>query len=283
MSHEISYGVYAISIFAEFKDALVKRLFELGCLGVIDEDERVTAFFPQGVDPGGLRVELDLMHSLLSSAGYPGALSFEHSIIPHADWCEFWKDSFKPMEIGRFTVLPPWEKKSDCRLNIIIDPGMAFGTGQHETTRSCLLLMELYSEAGQKERFLDLGTGTGLLAIAAAGLGYKHVLGIDTDPAAIQAAQKNLELNNCRQVQLKTGDISLACGSYDTIAANLYSQLLVNLSPEIASRLNTGGVAILSGMLCGQEEEVIAAMKQQALTPVDKITDGRWVSLAVKA
>jgi ribosomal protein L11 methyltransferase len=223
------------------------------------------------------------VQELLRNTDAGHELTFSYSLIPEQDWNESWKKGFTPLDVGeRFTILPPWEKKHDDRINLVIDPGMAFGTGHHETTRSCLVLIEKYAVKSAKGRFLDLGTGTGLLAIAASKLGYKEVQAVDTDPLAIEAASMNIELNQVANVELREGSIVEASGMFDCVAANIISAVLVLLAPHIASRLNTTGIAVLSGILSGQEGEVIEAMEKARLTLREKYRDGKWVSLVVE-
>jgi ribosomal protein L11 methyltransferase len=275
------YHQYTIFISDRFKDPLIRRLSEVGSLGVIEDDNGVIAYFPDTVSAQAIENEIQLIKTLLEKSGQGSRLTFEYSVLPDADWNESWKKGFTPLDVGEtFTILPPWEERRQGRINLVIDPGMAFGTGHHETTRSCLVLMEKYAPRIKKDRFLDVGTGTGLLAIAAAKLGFKKVLGVDTDPLAIEAAKMNCELNDAGAMVVREGDISVAKGTHDVIAANLFSGLLIKLTPEIARHLEPGGIAVLAGMLRGQEDEVITAMSKAGLRLLQKLDDGKWTSLA---
>jgi ribosomal protein L11 methyltransferase len=276
------YHQYTIFISDRFKDPLIRRLSEAGSLGVVENDAGIIAYFLDTVPAQAIEHEIHIIKALLEKSGQDSGLVFEHSVLPDADWNESWKKGFTPLDVGEtFTILPPWEERRQGRINLVIDPGMAFGTGHHETTRSCLVLMEKYAPRIKRDRFLDVGTGTGLLAIAAAKLGFKQVLGVDTDPLAIEAAKMNCELNDAGAVVVREGDISVAEGTYDVIAANLFSGLLIKLTPEIASRLKPGGIAILSGMLLGQEDEVITEMSKAGLRRIEKLVDGKWTSLVM--
>jgi ribosomal protein L11 methyltransferase len=159
---------------------------------------------------------------------------------------------------------------------------MAFGTGHHETTRSCLVLMERYAGMVKAERFLDLGTGTGLLAMAALALGFRSVVGVDTDPLAIEASRRNIALNKAEKVELIYGGIDRCEDDYDMIAANLISGTLIQLAGEIASRLVPSGIVIMSGILKGQDDEVVEAAKNSGLACIERLADGKWVSLACR-
>jgi len=301
----MSYYELTIHITGPFRDNLIQKLTEAGCLGAIEQDESIIAYFPETVDIKAITNEISLFKALLEKSGPRIDITFTHTLIPHEDWNETWKKGFHSIDIGeRFTILPPWEQEKKGRINLVIDPAMAFGTGHHETTRSCLVLMEKYagkSKTGSrggaelaekitdstltmsgKDSFLDLGTGTGLLAIAAAKLGYRHILGIDIDPLAVEAAKQNIEINHVPEVEIRNGSIADCKKTYDVIAANLISGVLIQLAPLFPSRMKQGGIAFLSGILSGQEEEVIEAMKAEGLEIIEKYTDGKWVSLVVK-
>jgi ribosomal protein L11 methyltransferase len=214
------YHQYTIFISEQFKDPLIRRLSEVGSLGALESDSGIIAYFPDTVPAQAIEHEIHIIKTLLEKSGQDSSLAFEHSVLPDADWNESWKKGFTPLDVGEtFTILPPWEERRQGRINLIIDPGMAFGTGHHQTTRSCLVLMEKYAPRIKKDRFLDVGTGTGLLAIAASKLGFKEILGVDTDPLAIEAAKMNCELNDAAIVVVREGDISVAKGTHDVILA----------------------------------------------------------------
>ncbi|MCK9420421.1 MAG: 50S ribosomal protein L11 methyltransferase [Nitrospirae bacterium] len=277
------YYEFFIRISDAFRDALIQRLTETGCLGMIENDDSLTVYFPSSLDIDTIKNDLTLLQTLLEKAGHSHELTYEYALIPEKDWNETWKKSFQPVDAGqRFTILPPWEKEKKDRINLVIDPGMAFGTGHHETTRSCLVLMEHYAPKTDKENFLDLGTGTGILAIAARKLGYRHVIGIDTDILAIDAARENIVINNVPDVEIREDLLEELDEHFDVIAANLISGVLVLLAPALFSRMNPGGIAILSGILVGQNGEVIEAMEQAGLLLRETYRDGKWVSLVME-
>ena len=278
----MSYYEFTIKIPDAFRDKLIQRLTDAGCLGVIEQDEAITAYFPETVDIGAITGDLSLLNTLLEKSGQVRGLFFSHALIPEQDWNESWKKGFLPIDVGeRFTILPPWEKMRDGRINLVIDPGMAFGTGHHETTRSCLVLMDAYADAGAKERFLDLGTGTGLLAIAASRLGYRHIVAVDTDPLAVDATKTNCDLNQVDGIEIHEGSIADLHETYDFITANIISGVLVQITPSLPSHLKPGGIAVLSGILKGQENEVIEAITKAGLKLIEHYKDGKWVSLVI--
>ena len=279
----MAYYEFTIHIPETFKDTLVQRLSDAGCLGMIENDEDLVAYFPESIDVVDVTTDLSILKALLVKCKRAQQMTYDYALIPDQDWNETWKKDFKPVDIGnRFTVLPPWEEKKKDRINLVIDPAMAFGTGHHETTRSCLLLMQKYEGQSGMANFLDLGTGSGILAIAASKLGYQQVIGIDTDPLAVDAAQKNIRINDVHNIVIMEGTISDLKEKYDVIAANLISGVLVQLAQQLAACMNPGGIAFLSGILLGQEQEVIDAMDRAGLTLTEKYRDNKWVSLVVE-
>lgn len=277
------YYEFTFIVAVNSRDALTQKVLAMGCPGVVENDKGFVAYFPESLDINFISKELVLFKTILKNSGLASDFSFDYTLLPDTDWNETWKESFKPMEIGSFTILPPWEKKSEGRINLIIDPGMAFGTGHHETTRKCLVLLERFSNECGKGRLLDVGTGTGILAIAASFLGFEHITAVDTDPLAIDAAQRNAALNGVSNVEIISGSIADTCGVYDFITANLVSDVLSLMAGELAARLNNPGIAVLSGMLRGQEAGVIEAMEGAGLTVTEKIFDGKWVSIIARA
>jgi ribosomal protein L11 methyltransferase len=279
----VAYHEFIVRITDTFRDTLIQKLSENGCLGVIEDDDSLTAYFPSALDVDTIKNELAIIQTLLEKAGHGRELTYDHAVIPDEDWNETWKKGFQPVDAGRqFTILPPWEKERQNRINLIIDPGMAFGTGHHETTRSCLVLMENYAPKTDKENFLDVGTGTGILAIAARKLGYRHVVGIDTDILALDAARENILMNNVPDVEIRGESFAELSETFDVISANLISGVLVLIAPLLSLRMKPGGIAILSGILSGQEAEVIEAMEQAGLRLRETYRDGTWVSLVAE-
>jgi len=277
----MNYFEFIINITEPYRDTLIRRLTNEGCLGVIEQSESIVAYFPDTIDISALTKDLSILKSILEKSGQNGQLTFHHTLIPDQDWNESWKKGFHAIDVGTlFTILPPWESERIGRINLIIDPAMAFGTGHHETTRSCLALLEKYVAHGGRTSFLDVGTGTGILAIAAAKLGYRRVVGVDTDILAVNAARFNIGLNRTPAIEIREGSISNLTETYDFITANIISGVLVLIAPVIAAHLKPGGIAVLSGILGEQVEEVIEAMTESGLTIVERYPDGKWVSLA---
>lgn len=279
----MGYYEFTLSVPDESKDALLARMSDMGCLGSFERGGKVMAYFEDSHDIIKLRDAVKSFSDVLADSGLNGGFSFEYQYLSERDWNESWKKRFVPIDVGEnLSILPPWEKSSHGRIALIIDPGMAFGTGHHETTRMCLSFIEKVARFSAKGSFLDVGTGTGILAIAASYLGYERVVAVDIDPLAVDASKRNVGLNGLSNIDIQEGTISNVRGSFDVIGANLMSEVLVKIAPELSSRLNDRGVSVLSGMLTGQEKEVIGAAEHAGLRVVEEVHDGRWVSLIVE-
>jgi ribosomal protein L11 methyltransferase len=205
----------------------------------------------------------DAVYRLCSGAG--GTLECSPLIrsraIEDQDWAENWKRHFQPLTIGRqLLITPPWNASvSTDRIVIVIEPAMAFGTGQHSTTRGCLELIEEAVAAKQIARALDVGTGSGILGIALARLGVRHVQAIDNDITACHAAAANIERNSVAGSMCVTADWRDVDGTFDLIVANLFTNLLRDLSAELRRRLAPNGSLICSGFLSSDEAAVVDA------------------------
>ena len=200
--------------------------------------------------------------------------------VEQRDWLAEWKKNWQPVEVGRFIISPPWAEIDDAdnRCVIRIEPGMAFGTGTHETTRLCLAAMQSYYEGGS---FLDVGTGTGILAIAAAACAPSaHVEALDTDPDAIRIARENAAVNGVAdRINFHAGSIDEQTSSADFICANLTADVIDKLLPTLVAL--TCGRLVLSGILETQVEPITEHLRQLAITDVEITRDGEWVAIIV--
>lgn len=217
------------------------------------------------------------------------------SYLREEDWANNWKEHFKPSRIGRrLMIKPTWEEYPALDEEIIIelDPGMAFGTGTHPTTRLCLESMERiffrdppFDSGGQSmpADVLDVGTGSGVLAIAAAKLGAGRVTGIDIDPGAVEVANRNLAQNHVSQSALVTSEpLEKVAGSYDIVLANILAEELVRLAAELVGKLRGGGLLILSGILTEKEELVVAGFSPYPLTLMEITREAEWSCLTYR-
>jgi len=276
----LAYYELMITAPDESRDAIMNKMTEMGSTGFLEKEGKILAYFEEKADIAVICDKLSGFGDVLRSSGLDPVFSFEYSLLPEKDWNENWKKSFSPIDIGEdLTIIPSWLKKDTSRIPVIIDPGMVFGTGYHETSQTCLVIIEKIAKGEQKESCLDIGTGSGILAIGAAKLGFRHVTAVDIDPMAIDAAERNVEENSLSNVVIKEGDVTAVDGSFDLIVANLLSGILVDIAHEIVSRLNPGGKAILSGMLIDQEGDVIKAFKKAGLLLSETVVSGKWVTL----
>ncbi len=205
--------------------------------------------------------------------------------LPDQDWGERWKEGLTPLRIGRVFVRPSWiaAETPPGMVEVTLDPGMAFGTGTHPTTSLCLAAMSDQLAGRPGARVLDVGTGSGLLAIAARKLGAPVVVGNDNDPIAVRVAKENAALNRVA-VDFDLRDVGEQPGPFDLILANILANTLCELAPAIAAQLAPGGVVLLSGILGPQEEEVRAAYAAASLRPLpggDR-REGEWSLLAME-
>jgi ribosomal protein L11 methyltransferase len=289
----MGYYEFKIIVTSDAEEALIEKTAAMGSLGSVLDDGQLLVYFPDVLGIKELVSELTSFRAVLERAGLPGGFSFDYVFISERDWNESWKKKFQPLDLGdRLTIIPPWETEREGRINLIIDPGMAFGTGHHETTTRCLALIEHFASGTpntldqgmsmRKDAFLDIGTGSGILAIAASKMGFRKVLGVDIDPLAVDAAQRNVLQNGLDNVRILEGSVTEAEGSHDFIAANLLSEILIALAPDIVTRLNPDGILVASGMIEGQEGDVIRRTNSAGLNPCAQYLDGRWVTVVFR-
>ncbi|GEJ59557.1 50S ribosomal protein L11 methyltransferase [Anaeromyxobacter diazotrophicus] len=184
------------------------------------------------------------------------------------DWSETWKAGLAPFRVGRVFIRFSWTPSPPPpgTVEVVLDPGMAFGTGTHPTTALCLAGLDELLAASPGAAVLDVGTGSGLLAIAARKLGAGRVAATENDPVALRVAEENAERNGV-QLELKLAAPDEVQGRFPIVVANILANTLVELAPGIAARLAPGGALLLSGILAGQEDEVRAAYLAQGLVP----------------
>ena len=205
--------------------------------------------------------------------------------VAEADWAEAWKERLNVLHVGRHIVIrPSWRDYVPAPGDLVIqlDPGMAFGTGLHPTTQMCLVALEELICPGAE--VLDLGTGSGILAIASARLGAGHVLAVDNDPIAVDAARDNV-MNNGVQgtVSVMCGSLTETSGSYDLVVVNILARVIVEMVQEgLTTRVRSGGGLIAAGILADQEPEVVAALKRGDFTLVERQQRDDWVCLVAK-
>ena len=279
------YGLDLI-VASEAGEAVEYALMEAGALGTETGEAqngylRVTAYFDQVPNRERVRAELAEAFRIYQLQSSSVSEMTVREVADH-DWLGEWKKSWQPVEVGeRFIIAPPWSEIPDKhnRLVIRIEPGMAFGTGTHETTRLCLVAIEKYFAGGS---FLDVGTGTGILAIAAAKLfPYAHIEACDTDAEAIAIARQNARLNGvAEKIAFRVGTVEEAPASADAVCANLTADVILPMLPLLLSV--TCGQLILSGILDTQVEAVKARLRECGVSNASEIMqDGEWAALVI--
>jgi ribosomal protein L11 methyltransferase len=275
-----------LSCTAGAEEAAEYALMEAGALGTEADVSagpdgliRVTAYFeapPEVERVRGALGEALRVYGLASS----DVREMRFREVEGRDWLAEWKKGWRPVEVGRFVVAPPWSEVDERggRIVIRVEPGMAFGTGTHETTRLCLAAIERHFRG---RSFLDVGTGTGVLAIAAAKLNPgARVEACDTDPLAVSVAEENARLNGVGgRVEFRVGTVDDRTASADLVCANLTADVILPLLPALLGA--TCGRLVLSGILTTQAPQVTARLIQLGVGDYGTASDGEWVAITV--
>ena len=206
--------------------------------------------------------------------------------VNEEDWANSWKQYYKPVKIGeKIVICPAWEKYTPAEGEIVIrmDPGMAFGTGTHETTRLVIRLLEKYTKAGQL--MLDVGTGTGILAICASRLGANFCRAYDIDPTAVRVARENIKDSGLENVTCDQSDllkqVSLEGGQYDLVCANIVADIIIRMTPDVGAYMKDDAVLLASGIIAERCDDVVECFERNGFKVVEKLTDNDWCGLAV--
>ena len=290
----ISAGAKGTSIedrfdaFSEPTDATQWDLIDPSVIEKMDEDTLVHAYFPAETTS---RETIESLRARLAALtpewlGFDaGKRALEIANVREEDWAENWKKYYKPFRVGRHLVVRPvWEKYEPQAGDkiISIDPGMAFGNGTHETTSMCLGLVEDYIKPG--DTVLDVGTGSGILAIASVLMGAQSALGIDLDPVAVRVANENIERNGLSgRVHAQVGDLVKGIDTQaDVVFANIIADAVILLSRAVRAHMKPGGVFICSGIILEREQDVLDALSEAGFT-VDRIEHrGEWSAIAAR-
>lgn len=218
--------------------------------------------------------------------GKYGRLELEMKDVDEEDWSNAWKKYYNPVQVGEHLVVcPSWEAydRQPDDVVLTLNPGMAFGTGTHDTTRLCMELLEKYITP--QDTVLDVGCGSGILAITAALLGANKIIGCDIDEVAVKVAGENAALNGVQdRIAFHQGDLtSQVEGSFQIICANIVADVIIRLSEDAGRYLAKDGIFITSGIIDTREQDVLNALEQNGFQVIERRTSGGWVALACKA
>ena len=218
-----------------------------------------------------------------------GALGISHETelisLCEEDWADSWKQYYKPIKIGeKLVVVPMWEKYDANENEIIVkmDPGMAFGTGTHETTRLCATLLEKY--VTPSTLMLDVGTGSGILAICASKLGAKKCYAYDIDPVAVRVARENVKDNDANNIECEVSDLlkGVFDQKYDVIAANIVADIIIRMLPDIGKYMHENTTLVISGIIDERCEDVYKSIKENSFNIVEEIHENGWCAISLR-
>lgn len=254
----------------------------------MSEDVKVTGYYPadeRAADKiADVRARLEALKAMDLGMDL-GKLEILSARVDEEDWAEYWKASFKPFKIGEKLVIRPSWTDYDAKpgeIVIELDPGMAFGTGTHETTALCASWLEELVVPGVKA--IDLGTGTGILAISAALLGAKDVLATDIDPVAVRVAGENARINGVAEtVRTAEADVLKGIGETgDLVIANIITDVILLIAPAVFRHVNAGGTFLCSGISADRGDEIASALENAGFTNIRRRVKGEWAAFAAE-
>jgi ribosomal protein L11 methyltransferase len=267
-------------------DAIANFLIERGSPGVVVKRNQVQGYYAEGAEARGARRDLRrFLRDIRSIYSGVAVKDLSWRRVKDRNWNRAWQRFFKPQRIGKsFLVCPPWLAPPPLRRRhlISIEPGLAFGTGTHPTTRGCMEFIECAVDLWDRRQLiaLDVGTGSGILAIALAKLGARSVWAIDNDASVLVVARENLRANNVsKTVRLSGADLRRLPRSFSVVAANLTAETLVELADALAKRVAARGFLVLSGILHEKAKAVARSFKNCGFTVLRRKREKEWITL----
>ncbi|KLU55795.1 50S ribosomal protein L11 methyltransferase [Paenibacillus sp. VT-400] len=278
------------------RDTTYGELYDVPLNDIPEGFAVIKGYFSEGTDMVALQSEVNPRIEQLSEFGIDtGEVRYETRTVDEDDWATAWKQYFKPVRVSeRLTIKPTWEEytpESPDEKIIELDPGMAFGTGTHPTTSLCLRTLETVIQGG--EEVIDVGTGSGILAIGAIKLGAKHVLALDLDPVAVISARENVELNGLeQQITVKESDLLSVLGSQDpalgvqlpvkVVVANILAEIILLFVDDVYNALESGGTYIVSGIWKNKEQVVHDALVASGFEVSAIHRDEDWLAFVAR-
>lgn len=229
--------------------------------------------------------ELAFLRERLAVSGLTELAKIELNGVNEEDWANAWRAYYKPLHIGnRMVIVPAWEEYEPAENEIVVtmDPGMAFGTGSHETTRLVIGLLEKYTKEGC--RMLDVGCGSGILAICASKLGAGECFAYDIDPTAVRVANENVEKSGITNVKCGVADLLRGVDEsrpYDLITANIVADIIIRMASDVGKLMHENTVLLVSGIILGRSEDVVEALEANGLKITERVVDNDWCAMAV--
>lgn len=289
----------------EAEDAISNILYELGANGVVIEDDEILkypnswdyideslfvkrnfavirAYFPESVNISELIFNIKESLKEISQYLDVGEGRIDVSEVDEKDWAEEWKKYYKPVEIDSIVIVPSWEdyQNTDGKTIVKLDPGMAFGTGTHESTMLCLEAIQRYIKQGVD--VIDIGTGSGILAIAAKKLGAGRVLAVDIDDVAVKVAKENASLNEV-EIEVRQNDLIFGIEEkFDVAVANIIADIIIRLAKDIKNVLKKHGFFISSGIIEERLDSVIRSFEENSLEIVEIKKLNNWCMVVAR-
>lgn len=252
---------------------------------ILNADKTVAYVSVYQAADGGVADTLSFLRERFNMLGITAEITI--SGVNEEDWANSWKAYYKPIKIGeRIVIVPAWEKYEASPDEIIVrmDPGMAFGTGTHETTRLVIKLLEKYIKSGM--RVADVGCGSGILAICASKLGAAECKAYDIDPVAVKVANENVKDSGITNVTCEVSDllkqVDRSGGAYDVICANIVADIIIRMTPDVSSLMDENSVILASGIIVERSDDVISCFEEHGFEIVQRIDENGWCALAVK-
>ncbi len=283
----IAQMVVGAGLYIEDYSDLEEKTLEIAHIDLIDEElvakDRAHALIHLYLPPEMSPAEpISYIGRRCEECGIPVEISTEG--VREEDWSTAWKRYYHPIELsGRLAICPSWEEyhPREGQKIIRLDPGMAFGTGTHETTRLCLKLLERSLRPGMS--MLDVGTGSGILAICARLLGSARTVGVDIDEVAVRVARENAALNGCGEIELICGDLAAdVTGPFDLICANIVADAILRLSKDLPALMHENSVCVVSGIIDTRCGEVEAGLRAAGLEPFETELQNGWAAIACR-
>lgn len=287
---DIAQMVVPYGIYIEDYRTLEEEAMEIARIDLIDEDllakDRTKGIVHIYISPEENPAEaISFLKERFTSENLP--FEIDENLCKNADWENNWKKYFKPMPVGeRLLIHPIWEEKYEAgnRAVLHLEPGLAFGSGTHDTTRQCLENIEKYAYPGKT--MLDIGCGSGILSVSGLLLGVDSAVGIDIDPLAVKTARENGETNGFTEPQytvLQGSMTDKVTGKFDIIAANIVADIVIMLCKDVKQFLKEDGVFITSGIIIPREQDVLDAFEENGLQVIARHESGGWLCFEAKA